>query len=136
MIIADTIIGSISSLIKTWLTGRNEKAKAKQDMERAAYENKARLLRDKETNNHSWEMASITDADKWLRRISFGMFASPFLVAIFAPQHVAQYFSVAINTVPVWWQKTYMAITGGVWGISSLKDSVVGIASQLFKKNT
>lgn len=127
------IITSIFALVGTWLTGYQAKTKAKQDMALAELQNKARLLADTESNNHAWEMANLTDKDKWLRRISFAMFASPFIVALFAPEHVAAYFNTAIDSVPKWWQQTFMSITGGIWGLSSLKNVLPGIVD-VFKK--
>lgn len=127
------IIDGIVSLINNIVGGVVETTKAKHAMKLAEMQNKARLLADQETNNHAWEMANLTDKDKWLRRLSFGMFAAPFVVAMFAPSHVEVYFHTAINSVPVWWQKTFMSITGGIWGLSSLKNIVPGIVD-VFKK--
>ena len=127
------LFGGISSLVKTWLDGRNKKSQAKLEIQLAEMQNKARLLADKQSNNHAWEMANLMDKDKWLRRLSFTMFSAPFLVAIVAPAHVADYFQHAIDAVPLWWQQTYMAITGGIWGISSLKNTVVGMVGELKK---
>jgi len=127
------IIGAISGLITTWLGGYNERQKAKQELQKAELENKARLMRDENSYNHAWEMANLTDKDKWLRRTSFIMFSAPFIIAIFAPQHVAEYFTSAIHSVPDWWVKTYMSITGGIWGLSSLKNVLPGVID-VFKK--
>jgi hypothetical protein len=55
------------------------------------------------------------------------MFTAPFVVAIFSPEQVQQYFDHAIKSVPEWWQKSYIAITGGIWGISSLKNVVPAV---------
>jgi hypothetical protein len=118
---------------KAWLDGFNQKQKAKQDLELAELNNKQRLLLDTQSNNHAWEMANLTDKDKWLRRVSFAMFASPFIIAIFAPEHIQYYFEHAIAMVPEWWQKTFMSITGGVWGLSSLKNILPGVVD-MFKK--
>jgi len=127
------VLSGLIGLIGTWLKGRKDKHKAKLEIELAEMQNKARLLADKESNNHAWEMANLTDKDKWLRRISFAMFASPFVVALVAPDHVAAYFNTAIDSVPVWWQKTFMSITGGIWGLSSLKNILPGVVD-VFKK--
>jgi hypothetical protein len=129
----DDIAGGILGIVKQWITGRAQTQIAKQDILLAEMQNKARLLLDQQSNNHAWEMAVLTDKDKWLRRLSFTMFAAPFFVAIIAPAHVADYFQTAIHNVPEWWQKTFMAITGGIWGLSSLKNVLPGIL-EAFKK--
>lgn len=127
----NNLFSSVTSFITTWLTGRQQKQKAKLEMQLAEMNNKARLLADKENNNHAWEMANLMDKDKWLRRISFAMFSSPFLVALISPEHVAIYFNTAIKSVPVWWQQTFMAITGGIWGLSSLKNIVPAVMDSI-----
>lgn len=127
------IIDSLLGIGKTWLEGVTQKQKAKQDMQLAEMQNKQRLLLDESSNNHNWEMANLTDKDKWLRRVSFAMFACPFIIAIFAPEHIKYYFETAIAMVPEWWQKTFMSITGGVWGLSSLKNILPGVVD-VFKK--
>lgn len=128
-----TAITSISSLIGNWLKGRQDLQKAKQDMKLAEIQNRARLLREKQTNNHEWEMAALSDKDKWIRRISFTMFAAPFIVAIVAPEHVANYFKVALTPIPEWFKNVFVAINGSVWGIAALKNPLSQIAGALKK---
>lgn len=114
-----TMLGQmITSAVKGW----QDLQAAKQQTLLAAENNKARLLEDKEANNHAWEMAQLTDADKWTRRISFICFTTPFIIAVFAPNAVKNYFVVAISSIPDWYKITYMSITGAIWGIASLKD--------------
>lgn len=127
------VIGGISNIFSTWLSGRQQKQKAKLDMQLAEMNNKSRLLQAKESNNHAWEMANLTDKDKFLRRLSFCMFSSPFVVAIFFPEHIRIYFQDSISVVPQWWQQTFMAITGGIWGLSSLKNVVPGVVAAFRK---
>lgn len=121
------ILSAIGGLAQTWLTGRNEIKKAKQEMVVEEYKNKARLMRDEQNYNHEWEMAGLVDKDKWLRRCSFIMFASPFFIAIFAPQHIEEYFKHAIAVVPKWWQEAFVIINGTVWGASSMKNILPSI---------
>lgn len=127
------LIGGISNIFSTWLSGRQKKQEAVLQMQLAEIKNRARLLASKEENNHAWEMANLTDKDKFLRRLSFLMFSSPFIVAIFFPEHIKLYFEHSISSVPVWWQKTFMAITGAIWGLSSLKNVLPGIV-EVFRK--
>jgi hypothetical protein len=129
-----TIFSSAFGLFKGWMQGKQELQKAKQESEIAAEQNKARLLADKESNNHAWEMAQLTDADKSLRRISFAIFSAPFLVAIVSPLSVEHYFTVALSAMPVWYIQAYMGIIGAVWGISSLKHAIPQIIN-LVRRN-
>lgn len=121
-------------LLKTWFQGRQELSKQKAEVKKAEMDNRARLLRDEQSNNHEWEMANLADKDKWIRRVSFIMFASPFIIAIVAPEHVKNYFDIAISSIPNWYKVTWMAINGAVWGISSLKNPVSQIADVFLKK--
>jgi len=127
------IITAIGGFASTWINGKQKASAARAELRLAELKNKARLMADQQSNNHAWEMANLAEKDKWLRRLSFIMFASPFFVAIFAPDHVKIYFEGAISAVPLWWQKTFMAITGGIWGLSSLKNIIPGIVD-VFKK--
>ena len=116
-----------------WNEGRVRLKEKKIDVENAALENKARLLRDKEGNNHEWEMANLTDKDKWLRRISFGMFSAPFVWALFDPTGVKEYFEVALSAMPEWYIQLYAAMVGGVWGFAALKNSLPAVMGALRK---
>lgn len=129
-----TIFTSAFTLVSNWFNNKIELQKAKQQSQIAAEQNRARLLADKESNNHAWEMAQLTDADKVLRRISFSIFSAPFLVAIVSPQSVEHYFTVALSAMPAWYIQTYMGIIGAVWGISSLKNVVPQIINLVSRK--
>lgn len=98
--------------------------KGKQELAKAEVENKARLLRDHQSNNHEWEMANLQDKDKYLRRISFCMFTFPFVWIYFDPQGAREYFVILDQFLPEWYKQTYMGITGGIWGLSALKNTV------------
>lgn len=124
-----TLFTSLISLITGWFNGQLEVQKSKIETQKAAEANKARLLSDEQSNNHAWEMAELTGADKTIRRASFICFSAPFVVAIFAPESVKHYFDVAIASIPAWYKATYMSITGAIWGISSLKNPVSQLIS-------
>lgn len=125
------LIGLGLGLIKDLFGGFSQIVKAKQDRELAALENQARLLRDEQSHNSAWEMASLRDADKWLRRISFAIFSFPIVYAAVNPTGVAFYFNTALAALPDWYVKTYMGIIGGIWGIASLKDAIPAIVNQV-----
>jgi len=116
------IFTGIATLANTWFEGRNEKQKAKMAMDAAESANKVRLLASTNEYNKEWEIAQLRDKDKGLRWVSFVIISSPFIVAIFDPDAVNYYFTVALAGVPDWWVKSFMAITGAIWGLSSLKN--------------
>jgi|TARA_R110002124_G_scaffold59277_1_gene163990 hypothetical protein len=131
------MIGLIAGLVKPLVGGVVDYVTTGQEIKKAEKENRARLMRDKQSNNHDWEMASLADKDKWLRRISFSMFSAPFVWALFDPVGVETYFTIALSSVPSWWLEMYGAMVGGVWGISALKNTmpalVGGVAKALRK---
>lgn len=127
------MIGLIAGLAKPLISGVVDYVSTGQEIRKAEKENKARLMRDKASNNHEWEMASLADKDRWLRRISFAMFSAPFIWALFDPVGVETYFTIALSSVPEWWLELYGAMVGGVWGISALKNSMPALVGGVVK---
>nr|BAR15033.1 Protein of unknown function (DUF3154) [uncultured Mediterranean phage uvMED] len=127
------MIGLIAGLAKPLISGVVDYVSTGQEIRKAEKENKARLMRDKASNNHEWEMASLADKDRWLRRISFAMFSAPFIWALFDPVGVETYFTIALSSVPEWWLELYAAMIGGVWGISALKNSMPALVGGVVK---
>lgn len=128
-----SIISSVIDGVSTYFSKRQELSNAKLKREIAIEENKARLAKDSQSYNHEWEMASLQNKDRWIQRLSFLMFAAPFIVAIFFPHHIKIYFEESIRQVPEWWTKTFMAINGAVWGLGQLKRSIPQLI-EVFKK--
>jgi hypothetical protein len=123
---AKTIFGFGSNIISNWLDKRAQIKTAELDVKLAALNNKAALLRDKEKYNSDWEMASIANSTKGLKYISFALFAGPLVLTFICPfvglENEAKLAWAALNAVPQYWQTGYMAVTGGIWGISTFKD--------------
>lgn len=121
------IFKPITSIFTSWNDNRTKLKQADLDIKLAEKQNRARLLQSESDNNHEWEMANLTDKDKWLRRISFGMFSAPFIWALFDPTGVKNYFEVALAAMPEWYIQLYAGMVGGVWGFAALKNSVPAI---------
>lgn len=130
--IIDLIKGAVG-IVTDLVQSRREVQKAEQDRKLAMLENQARLLRDEQSNNSAWEMAQLADSDKFLRRVCFFIFSTPFIYAMVDPTAVQDYFRIALSAIPEWYIKTYMGIIGAVWGISSLKNSIPTLIN-VFKK--
>lgn len=120
------VLGPVVSGVKDYML-------AQQDMKKAEVENKARLLRDANSNNHEWEMASLRDKDKWLRRASFAIFMTPMIWAAFDPAAVQLYFQVALNAMPEWYLEIVFTMCSAIWGISALKNSVPALVGGVVK---
>ena len=127
------MIGIIGSILAPIIGGVRDYVSTGQEIKKAEKENRARLLRDTKTNNHEWEMANLTDKDKWLRRISFTMFSGPFVWALFDPTGVEQYFNIALSAMPEWYIQVYAGMVGGVWGISALKNTAPALVTGVVK---
>lgn len=127
------MIGLIAGLVKPLIGGVVDYVSTGQEIKKAEKENRARLLRDTQSNNHDWEMASLSDKDKWLRRMSFGMFSAPFIWALFDPVGVETYFTIALSSVPSWWLELYGCMIGGVWGVSALKNTMPALVGGVVK---
>ena len=127
------MIGLIATLVKPLVGGVVNYVQTGQEIKKAEKENRARLLRDKQSNNHDWEMANLTDKDKWLRRISFSMFSAPFVWALFDPLAVEMYFTLALSAMPEWYIQLYAGMIGGVWGIAALKNTAPALVEGIVK---
>lgn len=127
------LLDPVLSVAKSWNDGRVKLKEKNLDIKSAVLENKARLLRDKDSHNHDWEMANLEDKDRWLRRISFGMFSAPFIWALFDPDGVKEYFNVALAAMPEWYIQLFAAMVGGVWGFAALKNSIPSIVGGIKK---
>lgn len=128
-----SMISPVTETVKQVNENRTKLKQADLDIKLAEKENRARLLRDTENNNHDWEMSSLADKDRWLRRASFVLFSGPFLWALFDPAGVKNYFDVALASMPTWYIQLYAAIIGGVWGFSALKNSLPAILGGIKK---
>lgn len=122
-----------SGILGPIVNGVKDYVMSEQEMKKAEKQNKARLLLDTNSNNHDWEMANLTDKDKWLRRISFGVFVFPLIWAAFDPIAVQAYFQVALTVMPQWYIQIVLSMVGGIWGISVLKNSVPALIGGITK---
>ena len=111
----------VTGLVTGWFTDWQEGREDKRIIARASAENKARLLLSDQSHNQSWEMAQLEGKDVLLQRLSFMLLSLPFVWAMFAPETVENYFTVAIASVPDWYQWIYIAMIGAIWGISEMK---------------
>lgn len=127
------MIGIIGSILGPLIGGVRDYVSTGQEIKKAESANKARLLLDSQSNNSEWEMASLTDKDRWLRRGSFSMFAAPFFWALYDPAAVEQYFTIALAAMPDWYIKMFGAMVGGVWGISALKNTAPALVGGILK---
>jgi hypothetical protein len=94
-------------------------------------------VRDEQSHNSAWEMANLTDKDQGLRRACATIFFFPFFWAAFDPQAVTNYFQTVLAAMPEWYVQIMIAIVGGIWGISALKNvvpSIIGQTINILKK--
>jgi len=120
-------ISAVGGIAKTWLSNKGKQIRAKGEMQLAELNNRTRLLADKESNNHAWEMASLRPSGKALKWSSFVLFTLPILVTVVGPfvgagDGVEQMWQ-NFNAVPEGWMTVYYSMTGSIWGVATLKDT-------------
>lgn len=132
------MIGALISggigLVRDWFQNKREQVKADHEITLAEKQNRARLLRDEQSNNHDWEMANLADKDRFMRRASFVLFSLPFLWAMFDAPAVKEYFDTALEAMPQWYVQLYLVIIGGVWGVAALKNNLASLFNAVRKK--
>lgn len=130
-------LSAVGGIAKSWFNNKVEETKAKGKVKLAELNNRARLLEDKNSNNHAWEMVSLKSSGKALKWASFSLFTLPILVTVVGPfvgagAGVEQMWK-NFNQVPEGWMTVYYSMTGSIWGVATLKDTgpamLNGIAS-------
>jgi len=112
------LLGLGKDLVDTW-----RKKKERQDrIEEAVTESKIRLAQSEQTHNQTWELAQINGQDKNLRRISFAVWSTPAVWAMFDPVGIQESFSAALAALPEWYVYGYLAMTGAIWGIAEMRS--------------
>ncbi len=115
-------LGLLLNIGKTLVGNWTDSQANKRAIKKAVADNKIRLAQSEQTHNSQWEMAQLENKDSLLRRVSFVLLSIPFVVAMFDPVAVQTYFTVAIASVPDWYQWAYVSILGAIWGLSSFKN--------------
>jgi len=115
------LIGLGVDLGKGFFSDYKEGRENKRKVSAAVAAHKIKLAESNQSHNQNWELEQIQGKDSLLRRFSFFMLSMPFMVAIFSPEKVRDYFEVAISAVPEWYQYAYMVILGAIWGVSEFK---------------
>ena len=113
--------GLVASLFSGFADDYQKGREHKRKISDAVTKNKIRLAESDQTHNQNWELEQIQGKDKLLRRMSFLLMSLPFLIAIFNPEAVRDYFLIALAAVPEWYQWAYMSILGAIWGVSEFK---------------
>ena len=129
------IISAAGSLGRQFLKNDETKIKRKAEIEQKKHEialaelnNKTKLLNHTQKCNADWEIKSIIASGRSLKWASFTLFALPILFTVVAPffgegaNAAVEQMWDNFNRVPEMWMRIYYAITGGIWGITALKD--------------
>ncbi len=125
------LIGGVIDLVNTWLSARKEKASAKSRLKLAEINNKAKHIENSENRIHEWDMASMLNKDKLLRRVTLCIFSAPFVVAIWWPTVVHDYFASIEGSIPQWWVTMFVTMVGTVWGLHASKNALLAIINAL-----
>lgn len=112
----------LASIVTGFLDDWKQKRQNQRDLETATTQNRIRLAESEQTHNQEWEMRALEGRDDVVRRISFTIWSSPFIWAVFDAPGVKLYFDTVLNSLPEWYVGGYLAMTGAIWGISELKN--------------
>ena len=116
------ILTSLLGLGTSWLAGKQELQKARQQQEVIETQQRTKLISDARTNNHSWELAALS-ADRMhsLRMLSFILFTFPILYTVYNPT-AAQIMWDALAKVPDWVIGVQLSMTGFIWAAKPLSN--------------
>ena len=109
----------LSEPVSRWLTNRKAIQEKRLDVKLADLENQARLLRDTQKANTTWETEQIRQADKFARRFLILALSSPFIVGWFAPERALAYFHF-LSQAPTWYTGLFVSVTMAVFGLRKM----------------
>lgn len=118
---------SIVGAIRDIFIRRQEIAKANHELKKAVIENKKELATSKVLCNSSWELGQLLNTDTFLRRLVFVIIVLPYIVAIFAPEHVNTYFQHSLQSIPEWWRNTFIYLVAAIYGFQKIADGIGNI---------
>ena len=118
----------LSAPVTQYLKNRGEIKKAEHTRDLTIIQNQARLAADEQSNNHEWEMESLKNSDKFLRRFSFFFFIIPIAVAVVAPDQAVIIYQ-NLDMIPEWNIQLIYGMVGGIWGLAELKRGLPAIVA-------
>lgn len=116
------MVNAIVALGSTIISGVTQWFQGKQEIAKAAQENRARLLRSEQAHNHEWEMRQLENAG-WKDDILFYAFIGLFVWAGFQPDDAGQFF-LNVDTMPDWFKQTWMWMVASVLGVKKIGEMV------------
>lgn len=105
--------------VSKWLSNRKAIGEKKLDVKLADLENQARLLRDTQQANTSWETEQIKQADRWARRFLLASLWFPFYAWWVDPARAADYFKF-VAEAPPWYTGLCVSATMAVFGLRKM----------------
>lgn len=116
------VLGFLFGIGKEFVDIYRAKKERQNRVEEAVTANKVRLAESAQSHNEAWEMAQISGQDKNLRRVSFAVWSTPAVWAMFDPVGIQESFSAALAALPEWYVYGYLAMTGAIWGIAEMRS--------------
>lgn len=122
------MISLVIDLVKQGVTYFKERQTQEHQVKMSVLKNRQRLAEDRQSHNADWEMASLETRSRFLRVLSFSLFALPLIITVIWPDTGAEIFA-NLDKAPEWYVRTFIAINGGVWGIVELKHAAPAFVS-------
>ena len=97
-------------IVKEWITGKQEEAKQKRELQAANAQRRKELILDKTQKDADWELAALADKDRFGRRLLLLSTITPVIITAVAPAYGAAIWA-ALATVP----QAYYGVIGVVY---------------------
>ena len=106
----------LAAPVGKWLGNRRAISEKKLDVKLAALENDARLLRDTQQANTTWETERIRQTDKWANRFVVVSLFWPFYAWWFAPEKAVA-FGQFLQSFPAWYTGITASVVMALFGL-------------------
>lgn len=114
------IIGAVVGLFTTITQSVSDAVKRKQELKRAAHENRVRLLRSEQEQNHEWEMKQLENAG-WKDDVLFYAWLGFFIWSGIDPERASGVIT-SWEMLPDWFLQITFWIVAAVLGVKKLGD--------------
>lgn len=123
MILIDSILG----LGKAIVDGISGAVKRRQKIKEAETNNRARLLENKESHNHEWEMRSLTNVG-WKDDVLFYAIVAMYVYSAVDPEGAAKVFK-NWEAIPEWFRTITFWMVASVLGVKKIGQYLPGLVN-------
>lgn len=119
------IIDAVAQLGTALVKGVSGFFERRHKIKEAETENRARLLRDEQSNNHEWEMRSLTNAG-WKDDVLFYAIVGMYIYSAFDPEGSVKVFT-NWELIPEWFRQITFWTVASVLGVKKIGQYLPGL---------